>query len=89
MRLILAIIAQKKWSVNTMDIKTAFLQGSELTRDIFVKPPPEASRKGKVWKLRKCIYVLADASLNWYNRVKDVMEQSDGEISHVDPAVFY
>ena len=89
MRLILAIIAQKKWSVNTMDIKTAFLQGSELTRDIFVKPPPEASRTGKVWKLRKCIYGLADASLNWYNRVKDVMEQSDGEISHVDPAVFY
>lgn len=89
LRMILAIIAQRKWTTNTMDIKTAFLQGSELTRDIFIKPPIEAACKGKIWKLRKCVYGLADASLNWYNRVRDVMKQCGGEVSQVDPAVFY
>lgn len=65
LRMILAIIAQRKWTTNTMDIKTAFLQGSELTKDIFIKPPIEAACKGKIWKLRKCVYGLADDSLNW------------------------
>lgn len=37
----------------------------------------------------KCVYGLADASLYWYKRVNDIMQQSGGTVSKVDPAVFY
>jgi hypothetical protein len=89
LRLILTIMAQRQWQIHTMDIKTAFLQGSEIDREIYVRPPPEADQKGIVWQLRKCVYGLSDASLSWYNRVKDVLVNSGAEVSKADPAVFY
>jgi hypothetical protein len=89
LRVILAIFALKHWRPKSIDIKTAFLQGSELTRDIFVKPPKEAGVTDSVWWLRKCVYGLADASLYWYNRVRQVMQECGAKVSSVDPAVFY
>ena len=39
----LALIAQKKWKLNAIDIKTAFLQGGKIDREIYVMPPKEAN----------------------------------------------
>lgn len=88
LRLLVAVICQKQWTLHSMDIKSAFLQGMEVSRDIFIKPPPEANSEGTLWKLRKCVYGLADASLYWYNRVKNIFIETGGVISKVDPAVF-
>lgn len=63
-----------------MDIKSAFSQGTELSRDIYIRPPPEANCKGTLWKLKKCVYGLADAS---------IVVQAGGKMSKVDPAVFF
>ena len=38
MRLFLSVAALKKWTVKTTDIKSAFLQGKELDRDIYITP---------------------------------------------------
>ena len=46
---IIMLLSQKKWQLNTMDIKTAFLQGKELTRNVCIRPPREAQSKGTVW----------------------------------------
>ena len=89
MRLIFAVLAQKGWLPHTMDIKTAFLQGQEIQRDIIIKPPNEAGVKSRLWKLKKCIYGLNDASLNWYKKVKSIMIGCGAKISSVDPAVFF
>ena len=72
-----------------MDIKSAVLQGAELSRDIHIRPPPEVESKGKVWKLNKCVHGLADAPLYWYNKVKATMLKTAATMSQVDPAVFY
>ncbi|CAG2211672.1 unnamed protein product [Mytilus edulis] len=58
-------------------------------RKIYIKPPMEAQCKDIIWKLRKCVYGLSDASLSWYNRVKEVLEQCKVSVSKVDPAVFF
>ena len=87
--LILAIIAQRKWKVNSMDIKTAFLQGQSLEKIVYIRPPKDAYCKDVLWKLDKCVYGLSDASLHWYNKVKSVMISCGGKISKVDPTVFY
>ena len=89
LRLLLAVICQNKWQIHSMDIKSAFLQGMELSRDIYIRPPPEAGSDGILWKLKKCVYGLADASLYWYNKVKEIMMSTGGKMSKVDPAVFY
>ncbi|KAL6481141.1 hypothetical protein MHYP_G00092210 [Metynnis hypsauchen] len=89
LRLLLAVICQNLWQVHSMDIKSAFLQGVELSRDIYIRPPPEAASENVIWKLKKCVYGLADASLYWYNKVKAIILSTGGKMSQVDPAVFY
>ncbi len=89
LRLLLAVICQNKWQVHSMDIKSAFLQGMQLSREIYIRPPPEAGKVNVLWKLNKCVYGLADASLYWYNKVKELMLSTGGKMSKVDPAVFY
>lgn len=89
LRLLVAVICQRQWELHSMDIKSAFLQGMELSRDIFIKPPPDANSTGTLWKLRKCVYGLADTSLYWYHRVKNIMIEAGGIMSKVNPAVFY
>ena len=66
LRLILSVIAQKKWKINSVDIKTAFLQGEKIPREVYLQPPKEANSARNIWKLNKCVYGLADASLKWY-----------------------
>ena len=89
LRLILAVMAQNRFQINSMDIKTAFLQGERIQRQVYIRPPKEAQcDKTKLWQLEKCIYGLSDASLHWYKRVKDVMIKTGGRVSKFDQAVF-
>ncbi|MCP3661064.1 MAG: hypothetical protein GY696_00990 [Gammaproteobacteria bacterium] len=62
LRTLLAIAAAKGWPIETVDIKSAFLQGSDLTRQVYVKPPKEVNQPDKLWLLIKCLYGLRDAS---------------------------
>ena len=87
--LLLFIIAGKNWILQALDIKSTFLQGKEMERLVFMKPPREANvASGTVWKLKKCVYGLVDASLKWYQRVVDCLIDLNGTKSK-DPAVFY
>ena len=72
-----------------MDIKTAFLQGYPMTREVYIFPPKEACKPNTLWKLRKCVYGLADASLHWYTKVKEILVGLGGKVSKLDAAVFY
>ena len=87
-RLVLSMIASKKWKCNMMDVKTAFLQGKPLERDIYIKPPKEAKTSG-LWKLKKCVYGLNEASRYWYNRVTDELAKLGLVKSKYDEALFY
>ena len=87
--ILLAIIASKSWKLHLLDIKTAFLQGRVMDRDVYLLPPSQVSSKGHVWKLKRCMYGLMDASREWYLRVRDEFLRLGGEVSSFDPALFY
>ena len=70
-------------------MKAAFLQGKTIDRDVFIKPPPETGCKGYIWKLRTCVYGLADASRIWHLRVKEELPNLEMRISTYDPALFF
>ena len=89
LRVVIAIIASMGWNINSVDIKAAFLQGKEIDREVYLKPPKEANAKGKLWKLQRCVYGLNDASRYWYLRVREELIKSGCRCSKADPAVFY
>lgn len=89
LRLVISLVASKEWSINSLDIKAAFLQGKELDREIYLMPPKEAKATGKLWKLRRCVYGLNDASRYWYLRVREELLNAECKCSKADPSVFY
>ena len=88
-RTVLAIAAAQEWKISAIDIKSAFLQGSELEREVFVKPPKEAEQGDKLWKLNKCLYGLKDASKSWYEKVAKELRKAGFVCSQYDSGLFF
>ena len=90
MRLMIVTAISKGWILKSSDIKCAFLQGKEIQRAVFIKPPAEAKReKGKVWRLKKTLYGLVDAAKQFYTSVREELLSLGMKQSKVDPALFY
>ena len=89
LRIVISIIACMNWKVHSIDIKAAFLQGKAIDRQVFLKPPTEAAAAGKLWRLKKVVYGLSDASRVWYLRVADELLKLGVSVSKYDKALFY
>ena len=87
-RLLFTVAATNQWKVCSLDIKAAFLQGRQLQREVYVKPPPEFGT-GILWKLNKAMYGLNDASREWYLQVIESMKEMHAQRSAIDDAIFY
>ena len=87
-KILLTVAAKFGWKVKTSDVSSAFLQGADAPRDIFVTPPKERRVPGVLWKLKTSIYGLCDASRGWYKALSDVLIALGGKRSLLDPAVF-
>ena len=86
-RLCLAVMLIKGWKAKTIDVKTAYLQGERINREVYVKPPVEAATK-RIWRLQKTVYGLKDAARAWYDKVNLVMKQLGGAKSAFEPTIF-
>ena len=89
MRICFAIAASNHWTLESTDIKSAFLQSDHVDRDIFVIPPKEAGTPGKVWKLNKCLYGLGDASRQFYMSLASELQRLGCMQSTVDHTVYF
>lgn len=67
LRILFALAANKNFFIKKFDIKTAFLYG-ELSEQIYMEVPEGYDEKNKVCLLKKSLYGLKQASLNWNQR---------------------
>jgi hypothetical protein len=90
-RLVCAVCARLGWEPQSIDIKTAFLQGKEMERDVFLEPPKEANEvPGWLWKLLRPVYGLVDSPERWYLRVVEILVGVlKGTQSKFDKGLFY
>ncbi len=87
LRLLLCIIASKNWRLHTLDVRSAYLQGHPISRDLFLVPPKFAQTT-KLWKLKKCPYGLVDAGRQWYLKIQQNLKDLGGKPLQLDPGVF-
>ena len=52
-----------------IDVSSAFIQGEELDRSLFLVPPKEANVTGFLWKMKKLMYGLYDTVRRWWIKV--------------------
>ena len=78
------------WTVKSTDIESAFLQGREIRRDVYIKTPRESNtEKGTIWKLKHGLYGLKDGARQFYPSAKDELLRLGCTMSEVDPAMFF
>ena len=70
-KLLAALAANCEFKVVSIDIRAVFLQAKKLDREVFVRPPDDIKKEGKIWKLLKPLYGLDDASRKFYLQVKE------------------
>ena len=87
LRTVLAITANEGWIIETIDIEAAFLQSRTINCNVYILPPPEARQDGILWKLKKTVYGLDDASREWYFK-KDLLLKNNCKQSSLDKALF-
>ena len=71
LKLVLTVIKNFGWKVKTLDIKTVYLKGKEMSREVYLEPPEEA-KCTKIWRLKKTVYGLKDAAKHWYKSLMEV-----------------
>ena len=75
MKMFFGIAANKQFELRSIDIRAAFLQAKILDREVYLEPPKDVKKEGKIWKLKKPLYGLNDASRKFWLRVKKVFEE--------------
>jgi hypothetical protein len=72
-RALLALVANNRWKIHHMDMKTVFLNG-DLKENVYMSQPEGFAMKGqkhKVCKLIKFLYGLKQAPHSWYEKLNE------------------
>ena len=88
LRLVFVVAATNNWELQSLDISAAFLQGREINRVVYLRPPKDVCSNNVIWKLKRCIYGLNDAPRAWYNRVHDEFIRLGARLSQYDSTLF-
>ena len=89
-RALLAIAAAEGYTVQQMDVKTAFLNG-ELEEEIYMQQPEGTAKPGEehlVWRLHRALYGLKQAPRVWYRRLDQQLTEMGFERCDADYSVY-
>ena len=86
-KIALMIASNEVFSIKSLDIKSAYLQGNDLKRNIYVRPPPE-SNCDKLWLLKKAAYGVLDGGRLFYLRLEETLKQLGMHKVHAEGALF-
>ena len=70
-----AVAANEGFKLRSIDIRAAFLQAKCLDREVYMEPPKDVKKEGKIWKLKKPLYGLNDASRKFWLKVREVYDE--------------
>ena len=90
-RLALALSRTFGWVPHDIDVKTAILQGKELQRTVYLRPPKDlySRKRGTLRKLKKSVYGLGDAPKLWFESLTDHLKTTDALWSPTYPTFLW
>ncbi|CAI7785606.1 unnamed protein product [Closterium sp. NIES-53] len=87
---LLHVAAQRDYELHSLDFSSAFLQGS-LHEEMWLRRPPEFTgsfRAGTQWSLRRPVYGLRQAPLEWHDTLRTTLATLGFATSTADPSLF-
>ena len=88
-KILMAVAASSNFKLASVNNRAAFLQSRTLERDVFVEPPPDIKKQAVIWKLKKPLYGLYDASRKFWLRVKNMLMAIGLKVMEGDEAFYY
>ena len=88
LRMVFTLTTSLKWTIESLDITSAFLQADDIEREVFIKPPSDFRTRGLVWQLKKPLYGLGDSSRLWYFTLQRVLKETGCVNSKLDKSLF-
>ena len=89
LHMVLAVAASKNWKIKSGDVKSAYLQGEWLDREVHMEPPKEKRKDNVLWKLKKSVYGMNDAGRKWFFKVEETLVTLGCGKSKFDHCLFY
>ena len=89
-RTIFAIVAQNKWHVYQMDVKSTFLNGY-MDEEVYVEKPQGCEVLGqekKVYRLKKELYGLKQDLRIWYSRIDSYLTENGFHRNESEPMLY-
>lgn len=90
-RLLLAIVAIRHWTLHQLDINNAFLHG-DLEEEVYMEKPPGFVAHGEslniVCRLHMSLYGIKKSPRAWFGRFSAVVQQFGMVRSEADHSVF-
>ncbi|GKF78024.1 retrovirus-related pol polyprotein from transposon TNT 1-94 [Tanacetum coccineum] len=89
-RLFIAYVAHKSFTVYQMDVKTAFLYGP-LKEEVYVNQPDgfvDPYHPDKVYRLKKALYGLKQSPRAWYDELSNFIVSKGFSKGSIDPTLF-
>ena len=89
-RLLLSFAASTELKINSLDFSSAFCQGKDIDRTVFLRPPPDirAKKPGMVWRVVKRLYGFKDASRGWMQALDEDLKKNGMIRSHYDKGFY-
>ncbi|CAI7920868.1 unnamed protein product [Closterium sp. NIES-53] len=90
LRVLLHVAAQRDYELHSLDISTAFLQGS-LHEEIWLRRPSSFTGSfpaGTQWSLRRPVYGLRQAPREWHDTLRTTLAALGFAPSTADPSLF-
>ena len=87
-RLVLVIVASKRWEVHHMDVKSAFIHG-EIKEEIYMQKPEFFEEDPSlVCRLKNSLYGLKQAPKTWYAKMDNCLLSLGFDKYKFDPNVY-
>ncbi|GJR05893.1 retrovirus-related pol polyprotein from transposon TNT 1-94 [Tanacetum coccineum] len=89
-RIFVAYAAHKSFPIYLMDVKTTFLNGP-LKEEVYIAQPDgfvDPDHPEKVYRLRKALYALKQASRAWYDELLNFLMSKGFTKCTIDPTLF-
>ena len=88
LHMLLTVAATQGWRIKSGDVKSAYLQGEKLDREVYMVPPVEKKKPGVIWRLVKAVYGMNDSGRKWYFKVEEVLESFGCKKARLDHCLF-
>ena len=88
-RMCMILCVQNGWEIQSLDVRSAFLQSEDLDRTILMKPPKEFRKDSEtLWKIKKPVYGLNDGARKWFITMKNKLVKYGCRSLKLDSSVY-